>query len=155
MSKAYENAQKRLVELRLEIIQIEQFLEIYRRFEPFQNEHPAPLVESNSPEDTTNEVKRRTTAQAKIEHMALLIENFIKEAGRPLKADQIAEEFEKRGVTIPAADKRRFVTAVIWRNNANFIRTGSNAFWLKGERMPNGTTPICYEPEEVYYAEAV
>jgi hypothetical protein len=173
MSNAFENAKKRLVDIKLEMAQIEEFLALYRRFDPLLAEatgliEPAtdvgePVKEAgptapegfSSPQEAAQEFQRRTTPEARLEQMVSFVQTIIRKEGRPMNAPQIVRAMEENGVGVPAGDKNRFVAAIISRYRAQFVRTGSNEFWLRGAPLASPKPIVWYEPDEVHYSDAV
>jgi hypothetical protein len=136
---AVAKALKRKRELQAELVEIEQFLKLHRRF-------------SGAPADAYRENIADTNIQGTIDHDAFvsvfyphlkqrgrpadfadLAEDILRRAERPMRRGELVQEIEARGTKIPSADKQRYIGTILWRSPERFINLESFGYWLRNE----------------------
>ena len=142
MSNAIENARKQLIELKRQIAELEQFVQMYEELEGGTDAdqsdthagHLSGTLIGNKPVDNIPRGRRRKRGRPA--EIVAIIQQIIREVGRPLTRGEIAEALEQRDVHIPAEDKQRYIGTIAWRHKSAFENVGGLGYWLTGEPLP-------------------
>ena len=142
MSKAIENARKRLANLRKEAQEIEHFIKMYEQFEDgveqmnavTSSELGGKVSRIDLPVDNFSGKPRRTGS--KPDEIAQTMERVIREVGQPMTRGEIVAALERREMEIPALDKQRYVGTLAWRHKGTFLNVQGRGYWLRNEPMP-------------------
>lgn len=138
-------ARKKILDLRLQISELERFLEIYERLladgSAIDGGNLSPLstdAEGNeTPQMPVEKGRRKRGSGARPDQMADLMERIIREVGRPMTRGEIVVALEKRDVLIPYEDKPRYLGTIAWRNKGRFLNVEGRGYWLRDEPIPD------------------
>lgn len=137
---AYQNAVKRRHEILQELEEIDQFLELYRRFakigEPLPEGPPPRKRERNAllaqglqhrPHDRPSISQERFAKEAR----AILLEH-----GRPMQRPKLLAAFKARGLEIGGVDESKNLGTKIWRARDKFINIAGEGYWPSDVSCP-------------------
>lgn len=146
MTKAIENAKKRLSELQRQAAEIERFLQLYEAFEsgtdvdqgdmPSHRENAQFIGNFSTETSVDKPVKNARRRGPRPTEIVKIMERLIREAGRPLTRGEIIAALEHRAVQVPGADKPRYIGTIAWRNKSIFMNVEGLGYWLRREPLP-------------------
>ncbi len=112
----YKKALLRSLELKTELQDVEQFLELYQRFAGTETEQDDTTGESGGPRITRNE-------------LAPLIRKSLLKRGRPLTRGQLLEALKEDGVFIGGRNQTKNLGTIIWRLRDQFVNIEGYGYW--------------------------
>lgn len=141
---AYRNAVKRRKELQAEINEIDQFLEMWKRYAG------AGSTSTNAGNGATHaELPRTDAAGAVVErfqrkkHLPVL-RTMMLQKGRPMARGEILKALEGRNIEVGGKDKGRNLGVVLWTARDQFVNISGEGYWLKDVPCPS----VNYVPDE-------
>lgn len=145
MSSPLENAKKKLAQLKAEVARVERFINDFHEFasgtdtdrvEPLslQNDEGKVSEKSVAPVDSVD--KSRRGKGTRPDAIAKMLENVIRDVGRPMIRSELVEALERRDVELAAADKPRYIGTIIWRHKGIFKHIEGRGYWLRSEPDP-------------------
>lgn len=156
MSKAIENARKRVMELKRQLAELERFIQMYEELDAGTDADQTDMraghlnwaLIGNKPGDNFPRERRRKRGRPA--EIVAIIERIIRDAGRPLTRGEIVEALEQRDVHIPAEDKQRYIGTIAWRYKSVFGNVGGLGYWLTCEPLPKAMgLPLDNEASEM------
>lgn len=114
-----------------ELVELEQFINAYK---------PATKTKSPISHKKVNPVRARRRGAPN--QFVALIEQVIKDAGKPLSRADIVSEIESKEISIPGQHKTKYVGTLMWREREKFIHIVDHGYWLKYQPLPK----IGYDP---------
>jgi hypothetical protein len=134
-------AKKRLLAIKVEMAEIEQFIRMYEALSAGKvggevGVNVGDLDEKLSPtiravDNGDNFSGRRDRMGSKPGELARLMERLIRETGRPMTRGEIVAAFERRDVEIPGKDKARYLGTIAWRHKGTFVNIEGRGYFLR------------------------
>lgn len=113
-----------------ELVELDQFINAYK---PSKTKPPVGHKK-------VNPVRARRRGAPN--QFVALIEQVIKDAGKPLSRADIVSEIESKDISIPGQHKTKYVGTLMWREREKFIHIVGHGYWLKYQPLPK----IGYDP---------
>ena len=137
MDETLSKALKRKEELEKELVQVQQFIDLYRALfgeEIGENSANASTTEpAKSPEEAPQKRRRR----GKPTEIADAAERVIRSLNRPVQRGELVSRIEQEGIEIHSDDKPRYIGTILWRQSERFVNVEGRGYWLTGVPLPD------------------
>lgn len=146
MDETLSKALKRKEELEKELVQVQQFIDLYRAlFGEDSGENSAAdstTDATKSPEEAPQKRRRR----GKPAEIADAAERVIRSLNRPVQRGELVSRIEQEGIEIHSDDKPRYIGTILWRQSERFANVEGRGYWLAGVPLPDeGGQPNIFE----------
>jgi hypothetical protein len=153
MDDSVANALKRRAEIERELVDIDLFLALHRRYAGTNTETGAaqPLERASenayTPEEAAaaEEAIAQSKPRGRPADFVRIMEGILKDVQRPLSRGEFVEQIEKRGHVIPSEDKPRYLGTILWRNGKIFENHEGRGYWLAGKPLPKSRDVDIFE----------
>ncbi|WP_439371790.1 hypothetical protein [Bradyrhizobium sp. DASA03120] len=145
MDQALDKALKRRLELEKELRRLNEFIHMYHELtgtdpDEVRQENLARVM-IGSPVSKADLDRMAASHASRLRgrpaDFAQIMQDVLKEAGRPLQRGDLVEEVEKRGHSIPSTDKPRYLGTILWRHQDVFESHEGKGYWLKNVPLPD------------------
>lgn len=128
-----EEVSKKRDELLLELNRLDQLTKAVASY------HPPNIDRDTQQEPPPKRIRRKRGGPSEF---AMIMEEVLKDAGRPLNRFELVDEIERCGFPITSIDKPRYIGTIAWRQRKTFIHIVGHGYWLKHTPLPE----IGYDP---------
>ena len=126
--RAYRNAMKRRQELQAELREIDQFLDLWKRYAGTEPEQ-LPLGGRPGGVAPTGGGRRGERTGLSREELAPHIRAVLIENDRPMTRGQLVQALANRNVSIGGTDTAKNLGTIMWRLRDRFINLEGHGYW--------------------------
>ncbi len=137
----------RLAKLKAQVADLERFIVLYRELAETEGDQTegdlstdsgaeADTVASKPVDNLPVGVGRKTMRAPRTAspgRIVEVIERVMRDVARPMTRGEIVSALDARDVTIPGADKAKYLGTIMWRNRKTFVNIPKAGYWFKSE----------------------